>query len=42
MSRQQEIWAEICREAREASHGEALLASNYHATILNHPSFDAA
>lgn len=41
-ARLQEIWAAICNEAQEASRDEALLASHYHAAILNHADFGAA
>lgn len=37
-----DIWQLIRNEAAEASAREPVLASFYHATILNHPSFAAA
>lgn len=37
-----DIWQLICSEAVEASAREPVLASFYHATILNHSSFAAA
>lgn len=37
-----DIWQLIRREAADASAREPILASFYHATILNHPSFAAA
>lgn len=40
--RLKEVWAAIRSEAQEASRGEALLASHYHAAILNHGDFGAA
>ncbi|MGH1370661.1 MAG: serine O-acetyltransferase [Cellvibrionaceae bacterium] len=36
------IWQAIRAEAQEASRDEPVLASYYHAAILNHPTFDAA
>jgi serine O-acetyltransferase len=37
-----DVWQEIVKEARQASKLEPVLASFYHATILNHASFAAA
>lgn len=36
------IWQAIQAEASEASRDEPVLASYYHAAILNHPTFEAA
>lgn len=36
------VWLSIRAEAEQASRDEPVLASFYHATILNHTSFDAA
>lgn len=37
-----DVWPLICAEVREASAQEPMLASFYHASILNHGSFAAA
>ncbi|MFC3115775.1 serine O-acetyltransferase [Cellvibrio fontiphilus] len=37
-----DVWQEIRAEAKQASKDEPVLASFYHATILNHASFAAA
>lgn len=37
-----DVWQEIRTEARQASASEPVLASYYHASILNHQSFAAA
>lgn len=34
----QKVWKAIVREARELSEQEPMLASFYHATIINHDS----
>ncbi len=36
------VWECIVREAREQAEQEPMLASFYHATIINHESFGAA
>ncbi|WP_117236251.1 serine O-acetyltransferase [Vibrio maerlii] len=38
----QHVWREIVREAKEQSEQEPMLASFYHATIINHDSLGAA
>src|SRR5690554_6031528 len=37
-----EVWSIICEEALAASEREPMLASFYHASILNHHTFAAA
>lgn len=37
-----DVWESIREEAKKASHDEPVLASFYHATLLNHTSFSAA